>query len=517
MTFVKITLLYDFTGKNGFLSRNKVRNGLKNKLESISTNLGLQVLEMQKDECTINHCQHGTCLDEVQMDETAMVSILNDMISFVGPRHHYATVCQCDQGFTGRKCDKILNECAKKPCPDYKLCIPMDNSQQGYTCTCPSGMIGQFCNIDARTCSDDNKCLSNIVNPMMFQGKSFGKFKLIRSIERHMSLTLGFRTTWPSGVLFESSGEVDYIILEIKERKIKCRFNFGSGQGLVMISSINVDDGHWHYVNLERHGNSAKLVIDNKYEAQGSSPGVNDALENNNGLVIIGNNKALTKGFHGCLDNLRIDDIPMPMEEKNTIAELLNLHKVEFKCQAKLEHPGVCGSQPCQNGGTCIEIPNGVSYQCQCLDRFQGVQCQEDLNPCASNPCLHGAKCVNLKNDFHCECPSQLSGKRCHYGLNCNPNPCHHGGVCEEGTNEAICQCRGFTGANCTVDINECLRQNPCHHGGTCINTLGSFKCTCPPGNVLLLRIYYVITYYRVSHFKVPDSIPYSQWVKGIF
>ena len=105
-------------------------------------------------------------------------------------------------------------------------------------------------------------------------------------------------------------------------------------------------------------------------------------------------------------------------------------------------------------------------------------------DPCASNPCLHGAKCVNLKNDYHCECPSNLSGKRCHYGQYCSPNPCQNGGLCEEGSSGPICQCRGFTGTHCMVDINECLRQNPCHNGGTCINTLGSFKCQCPSGTL---------------------------------
>ena len=224
---------------------------------------------------------------------------------------------------------------------------------------------------------------------------------------------------------------------------------------------------------------------------QGSSPGVNDALDNgDDGVVVFGNNKDLTKGFYGCLDNLRIDDLPLPMDsENNAIAKLLELHQVEFKCQAKLDEPGACGSQPCQNGGTCLDLQshdneNTMDYECQCMDRFKGSHCQEDLDPCAKNPCLNGAKCINLVNDFHCECPTeQLTGKRCHYGLFCNPNPCQNGGVCEEGSEGPICHCRGYTGSsNCTVDINECLRQNPCQYGGTCINTSGSFKCACPPG-----------------------------------
>lgn len=31
------------------------------------------------------------------------------------------------------------------------------------------------------------------------------------------------------------------------------------------------------------------------------------------------------------------------------------------------------------------------------------------------------------------------------------------------------------------TDINECMVASPCLHGGSCFNTMGSFRCTCPP------------------------------------
>jgi protocadherin Fat 1/2/3 len=77
------------------------------------------------------------------MDETAMVSIATDVLSFVGPRHVHEPVCHCHEGFAGDNCDQIMNECAKKPCPDHKLCIPVENSELGYKCSCPVGMVGE--------------------------------------------------------------------------------------------------------------------------------------------------------------------------------------------------------------------------------------------------------------------------------------------------------------------------------------------------------------------------------------
>ena len=468
--------------KHEYLIKDKIRRQLRKKLDYISTELGLTVLEIQENECTDSHCQHGVCLDEVLMDETAMVSIATDVVSFVAPRHVHEPVCQCHEGFAGDRCDQIMNECAKRPCPDHKLCIPDDNSKLGYECTCPVGMIGELCNVDIQSCGLD-KC-KQIVNPMTFSTESIAKFKLQRSIERHLSLSFNMRTVWSSGVILESKGQVDYILLEVDEGKIQFKFNFGTGEGLVMINSIPINDGHWHHINIERHGNSAKLLVDNKYEAQGSAPGINDAL-NNDEYLYFGNSKKKTRGFNGCLDNLKIDDIPLPItiNSQTTIAELIEFYNIEFKCQARLENPGVCSSQPCQNGGMC-SVQNDGSFKCECPKNFKGPQCEVNLDPCASNPCLHEAKCVNLKNDFHCECPMKLSGKRCHYGQFCNPNPCKNGGLCEEGSDGPICQCRGYTGVHCDVDINECLRQNPCHNGGTCINTKGSFKCQCPVGTL---------------------------------
>ena len=79
------------------------------------------------------------------------------------------------------------------------------------------------------------------------------------------------------------------------------------------------------------------------------------------------------------MDNLKIDDIPVSMDGKSTIAMRVAFEKIEFKCQARLDDAGVCSSQPCLNGGTCLEHPGSGSYQCTCSQpRYQGSQCELD-------------------------------------------------------------------------------------------------------------------------------------------
>ncbi len=59
----------------------------------------------------------------------------------------------------------------------------------------------------------------------------------------------------------------------------------------------------------------------------------------------------------------------------------------------------------------------------------------------------------------------------------------------------------------CILDINECA-ETPgiCKNGGTCVNSIGSYKCTCPQGLVLMDRE-------EVNGFKVmPGETGTHQW-----
>lgn len=474
--------------KSIYLSRDEIRASLDTKLSSVAAQIGLKITEVRGDFCQHDsECKNGKCVDVILMSDRQMISVSTDVRSLVFPQFQQDTVCHCKPGFAGPNCQLILNECHREPCPSFRVCVP-DSSDQGYSCQCPPGFTGAMCNVNLTSCQD-RKC--DVINPLQFSGRSYAQYSLKRSLERHLSLSLGFKTRYQAATIMYARGLVDYSILEVVNGKLQYRFNFGSGEGLVTLTDKTVSDGAWYAVQLERHGNSAELSLDGKWRAQGAAPGLNDVLNLEQSDVYFGadvvqatsdnTRTEISRGFVGCMDDIKLDhvSIPLHINGDSQVAKLARFTNIEFKCDS-LAEPGACGSQPCQHGGTCLELPTPAGFACTCPARFSGARCEYDLEPCASSPCLHGAKCVNLKNDFHCECPAKLSGKRCHYGKYCNPNPCQNSGVCEEGIDGPICKCRGFTGEFCTIDVNECLHQNPCHNGGTCINSPGGFTCICP-------------------------------------
>jgi len=157
-----------------------------------------------------------------------------------------------------------------------------------------------------------------------------------------------------------------------------------------------------------------------------------------------------------------------------------------------------CATNPCQNGGTCIQ--QGLSgYKCECPAGQAGAVCNETLPKCADAgiDCLN-AECVETTNSalpVYCQCydgtrrdPRQNS--TCPLSPCFEPDTetpvCKNNGTCRIVNNVHLCECRGgWAGQNCTKALKTPLCQDkPGVCGvGTCIQSLSPPFYTCSCGN----------------------------------
>merc|ERR1711936_291470 len=78
---------------------------------------------------------------------------------------------------------------------------------------------------------------------------------------------------------------------------------------------------------------------------------------------------------------------------------------------------GICGNNPCLNGGTCKPTADGFS--CTCTAGFTGRFClnivstSRPAGTCNFNPCLNGGTCLNNTGAISCVCPSGFTGGSC--------------------------------------------------------------------------------------------------------
>ncbi|CAM9812022.1 unnamed protein product, partial [Chrysoparadoxa australica] len=100
------------------------------------------------------------------------------------------------------------------------------------------------------------------------------------------------------------------------------------------------------------------------------------------------------------------------------------------------------GANICENGGLCVADADDADVStCDCTGTgFTGPTCSVNIDECASNPCQNGGNCIDGINSFTCECASGFEGPSCAINIDdCADNPCQ-GGTCIDGINSYTCR-----------------------------------------------------------------------------
>ena len=116
------------------------------------------------------------------------------------------------------------------------------------------GWTGPYCNMPT--------------TPTTFKPQSFVKYALSFEPDKFSTnIQLRFRTREQFGELFRISDQHsrEYGILEMKNAKLYFRYSLNSVQieeHEVSLSSVEVDDGQWHIVKIQRYGSASIIELD---------------------------------------------------------------------------------------------------------------------------------------------------------------------------------------------------------------------------------------------------------------
>ncbi|XP_041440520.1 protocadherin Fat 3 isoform X2 [Xenopus laevis] len=397
----------------------------------------IRISAILEKNCSGLDCQEQHCEQTLSIDSHSLMTYSTARISFVCPRFYRNVRCICNGGL----CPGSADPCMKKPCPEDMQCIGYEVSQRPFICQCPPGKLGE--------CSGHTS--------LSFSGNSYIKYRVSENSKKHeFSLALRMRTLQNNAIIMYTRAN-PCMILKIVDGKLWFQLDCSSGPGILGISSRTVNDGNWHSVYLDLNGNYTSLSLDDSYVERRKAPFYFQTLSTDSAIyfgaqVQVENVRSLTDrrntqvlgGFQGCLDSVVLNNNELPLQNKrSSFAEVVGLTELKLGC---VLYPDACERKPCQNGGSCTNVPSG-GYQCTCPSQFIGKNCESEVTACF-------------------------------------PNPCRNGGTCDPIGSSFICNCRtGLRGLTCEEDINECERED-CENGGTCVNVFGSFFCNCSHGYV---------------------------------
>ncbi|KFD59631.1 hypothetical protein M514_28189 [Trichuris suis] len=354
--------------------------------------------------------------------------------------------CECPAGTTGTNCSQDVDECEEgtHDCPIYSTCR---NTNGSYTCICPSWFTGKYCNefidycIIYKPCRNGGKChpLQNNYHcecPAGYTGKN-----CTDDIDECHSNPCGTHGTCENGV---------------NKYTCKCEPAYTGWRCDVEINECKNQ-------NLQcKHGICVR-VEETKYKCD-CHPGYTGRLCDTD------IDECLDKSICGWNGNCR-------NEVGSFKCECLDGFRGD-RCQHEIDE---CQSDPCQNGGYCLDGRN--DYECICQLGYKGTHCEHIIDHCKSHECENEGSCINLPYGYRCDCPSYATGTFCEDLIdNCVDEYQCGEGYCRnlKGSYECICD-DGYTDKNCKTKVDRCA-DIECRNGGRCTSDGEDYSCICPKG-----------------------------------
>lgn len=307
-------------------------------------------------------------------------------------------VCLCSEGYAGKNCEInfLSDHCRSGLCKSDSRCVNSRSMKIKATLG-----IGSF---QCLNCSLEewSTPLCELKSRSFIEG-SYLTFSSLRQRHR-LNLRLKFATRHPNALLLYNgryNEKHDFIALEIINSKIVFSFSVGEKIGSVSVEASDgrvLNDGNWHQIEVNYFNRTATLKLDDCDEA------LLKALQRR-GLSL----------KHICANTTALELEPRCADKMQTCYRFLDL------------------TGPLQIGGlpplpTSFQTSNSDFVGCigdlyidhQMIDLNSYVAnngsvpgCANRLNFCHSQPCRNGGKCVDRWGSYLCECQNGFSGQDC--------------------------------------------------------------------------------------------------------
>ncbi|KAK2170669.1 hypothetical protein LSH36_1g09005 [Paralvinella palmiformis] len=197
---------------------------------------------------------------------------------------------------------------------------------------------------------------------------------------RNGSLTFDFRTRKSSQLLlYLDSGEGEYIQMKMIRKVAMLRWSLGQRLASVLTAGHDLDDDHWHHVEIRRDDATTYFAIDNLERSRKER------------------GQDLDFGESADIYYLYIGGMPSGYNSRQ-LANRFVVYEPRFKGSIRNLRYGNCGGTP-QN----VDIIESEGLR----------ETQED--PCKLiNPCLHGGMCIATDMGAICDCTGTA-----HFGQFC--------------------------------------------------------------------------------------------------
>ncbi|NXT94397.1 CRUM1 protein, partial [Anhinga rufa] len=371
-----------------------------------------QRCEEDVDECATDPCHNGgVCFER---SNQAYYGTQPDFPSNFSYSQAAGFLCSCQPGFAGVECAVNINECEEGPCKNGAVC---EDGIADYTCHCaPSqdGIIwgGKNCSVkltgcQTHDCQNEALCIptyqaeshghlcqcqpgfydATCSTPTTFSFASRGYLLIELPVNNQSrrdvagdqlaSVSLRFRTTLPSAILFYRGHEAEYLFLELSDGFLHAGLKKEDVGYPLLLEGLRVDDGQWHKVEVVLHSTVQLKLWHDSCDAgvclQSSPVPRGAALIPHAFLNMyvggaedpMANNTQSQQGFVGCLEDFQVDavavlPVDLPVGESSPV-------------QRGCDRTEWCLSQPCFHGGLCVDL--WATFRCDCSRPYGGPAC----------------------------------------------------------------------------------------------------------------------------------------------